>query len=164
MRLLHPSRQSPNIAFGATVRAGTPADLLARPDDLRAALAHGDDNLYAARVVAHRPQDGYSVVDLGGLEVDVPLLPDPTGARVGLALRAEEVLVCREHPGPTSARNALPGWIARIDERNGVAVVEIATPVPVRARVTAEAIRELRLAESVGVHLLIKASSFRPLA
>jgi molybdate transport system ATP-binding protein len=149
---------------GATVRSGRPSDLLARPEDLRRLLAHGDDNLYAARIVAHRPQDGYTIVDLGGLEVDVPLLRDATGANVGVALRAEEVLVCREHPGPTSARNALPGRITAIEATGGVAIVEVATPVPVRARVTAEAIRELQLAEGVGVHLLIKASSFRPLA
>ena len=148
---------------GKTIRTGSPADLVSRPEDLRAAFAHGDDNLYAARVVAHRPHDGYSVVDLGGLEVDVPLLADATGARVGLSLRAEEVVVCREYPGPTSARNALAGRITTIDVRGGGGIVEVSTPVAIRARVTAEAIRELRLDEGVGVHLLIKASSFRPL-
>jgi len=151
------------LEHGAVVQTGTPAEIVLDARAESAARARGTDNLFAATVVRDAPEDGYTVVDLGGVAVDVPTLSERAGARVALGLRAEDVLVCRERPGPTSARNALPGRVVRVERTDGTAVVHVETPVPVRALVTAEAVRELGLGPGVGVHLLIKAASFRTL-
>ena len=44
----------------------------------------------------------------------------------------------------------------------GVVAVIVATPVPLRVRVTPESARELGLAPGVKVVVLVKASAFRP--
>jgi molybdate transport system ATP-binding protein len=150
---------------GRTVRSGAPADLVADPTTATTRRARGDANLYAATVRAHHREDGTTEVDLGGTTAHVSLLDEvPPGARVALRLRAEDVLVCREPPGPTSARNALTGRVERLEIREGSALVHVATPAPVRAYVTASAARELDLVAGATVHLLIKAGAFRPLA
>lgn len=149
---------------GNTARTGTPAEVIASPETDSTRRARGDDNLYAGTIVAHHPEDGTTEVDLGGTTAHVSRRPEPTGARLALRLRAEDVLVCRRPPGPTSARNVLAGTVVHLETRPGSAIVHVTTPAPVRAYVTASAARDLHLTEGAPVHLLIKAGAFRPLA
>jgi len=145
---------------GCVVGSGEPATLIARPQTLAAARAVGTENLFDARVVRHLPDDGCTVVDLGGSEVEVAALDLEPDRRAMLALRAEEVLISLDPLSRTSARNVLSGTIREIVERGSTVELRVTTPASFRVAITPASIRDLRLTEGSEVYLLIKARAF----
>lgn len=145
---------------GRVVGSGEPATLIARPQTVAAARAVGTENLFDARIVRHLPDDGCTVVDLGGSEVEVAALDLAPDRRAMLALRAEEVLISLDPLSRTSARNVLSGTIREIVERGSSVELRVTTPASFRVAITRASIRDLRLTEGSEVYLLIKAQAF----
>lgn len=151
------------IDEGRVQQVGPPSVVVAAPASLAAARAVGTENRFAGRVVAHRPEQGCSEVDLGGTRVLVSLLAVAAGADVTLGLRAEDILLSLEPLSRTSARNLLPATIQSIAPRGVSVELRVTTPVAMRVLVTPAAVGELALEPGKPVYLLIKAAAFQRL-
>jgi molybdate transport system ATP-binding protein len=141
---------------GRVVAAGLPSALLAPGGEASGA---GATNWLRGTVVEDGP--GGARVDLGGTIVAVPALHLAPGAPVVLALPAEEPVLAVSEVRGTSARNVIPGTVVSIEGGEGAVDVVVATPVPIRVRITGDASRELALGAGSRVWLLVKASAFR---
>jgi molybdate transport system ATP-binding protein len=145
---------------GRVVQSGVPAEVAAAPATAATARVLGTENLFAARVLRHVPEGGFTEVDLGGTRVEIPLARVSPGESVTVALRAEDVLVCLDAVRGTSARNLVEGRISGLQPRGNVVEIRVDTPVPVRAVVTPASVRDLGLETGRTVYLLIKVSAF----
>jgi len=143
---------------GRVVAEGPPSELLAPGG--AASPAAGSTNWLRAVVVEDGPEEAR--VDLGGTLVVTGPLHAPPGTVVDLALAAEEPILARGEVHGVSARNFLAGVVSSVQEHDGIVVVIVATPVPLRVHVTPESARELSLAPGQRIHLLVKATAFRP--
>jgi len=142
---------------GRVVAEGRTSEVLSGMHGRVAAL--GSDN-WLRGTVLEDGADG-ARVDLGGTTVATGRLNRAPGTTVILALPAEDVLLARGEIHGTSARNVVAGKVLELDEVNGAVDVMIATPVPIRARVTRAAVGELSLTAGTKVWLLVKANAFR---
>ena len=89
--------------------------------------------------------------------------PADDGEPVRLLLDPESILVARKR-FPTSARNVLPGTVEQVRPGPGSitrTLVVRAGPVRLRAAVTDEPVRELRLRRGARVWLYVKATALR---
>ena len=114
----------------------------------------------AARVTGHDETYRLSVLAVAGQSVVVPILELPTGADLRLRIRARDVALATEKPGGISIRNVLAGTIAEIAEEPDTAfaevLVEIGEGQHLRARLTRQAVAELKLVPGRRVFGLIK--------
>jgi molybdate transport system ATP-binding protein len=145
------------LDHGRVTASGLPVEILA-PGGAGSAAA-GSTNWLKGSIVEDGPDGGR--VDLGGTIVAVPRLGRAPGSPVVLALPAEEPVLASSEIRGTSARNVIPGTVVSMrDGGDGVEIV-VATPVPIRVRVTRGAVQELGLVPGARVWLLIKAQAFR---
>ena len=116
--------------------------------------------LLEATVAAHR--DDITSLDLGGLELRVPPLELATGAKIRIRVPARDVALALERPSGLSIRNALPCRIEALmpAARGHVDVVLGLSGQRLRARVTANAARELGLTVGLPVFALVKSIAF----
>jgi molybdate transport system ATP-binding protein len=142
---------------GRVVAEGRTADVLSGLHGRITAL--GSDN-WLQGVVLEDSEEG-ARVDLGGTVITTTRLARTPGDTVILALPSEDVLLARGEIHGTSARNVFAGKVLELDATDGVVDVVIATPVPIRARVTQAAAGELGLSAGTKVWLIVKASAFR---
>ena len=148
---------------GALEAQGAPLDLLAAPG-LRAEARLGIENLFVGRVTQHDEAAGVTRVTLdGGGSVSAPFDPARTvGSPATVAIRAEDILVCREQPQGLSARNAYPARVLRLD-RSGADVTLRCTleggDAAWLVRLTPAAVEALSLRPAADVWLAVKSHS-----
>lgn len=146
---------------GRLIAQGPPLRLLAAPAAGGLADLQGLDNLLRLPVAWHDESLGVTAVDLGlGALLRVPWDTAPIGSRVVIGIRAEDVILCRQTPAATSARNALAGLVAALDAvgREVLVTVRVGATM-LRVRITAGAARELQLQPGGDVVLLIKSTA-----
>jgi molybdate transport system ATP-binding protein len=146
---------------GRVVQAGTPQEILGAPRTRLLADAVGYENFLEAVVVERGPEDGVLRVALAGgpTELEVPFAEGAVGDRVGVAIRAGDILLANEEPRGLSARNVLAGLITSIEARGYVAELKIETGVQMVAHVTPGAVRALGLEKGKRVWMVIKTHS-----
>ena len=143
------------LESGRVAGSGRPADLLAPGG----AAASDSVNWLRGTVVSDGP-DG-ARVDLGGVIVSVPAVRRAAGSSVVLALPAEEPILATGEVTGTSARNVLRGEVVSATESGNAVDVVVATPVPLRVRVTRSSGERASTEAGVRVFLLVKAFGFR---
>jgi molybdate transport system ATP-binding protein len=148
---------------GRVVAQGPPIRLLSSP-----ALARGADegieNLWPARVVSHDERAGITHMETSaGLPVAVTLLADrPPGARVTLAVRAEDVLVSTQALRGLSARNMYEARVEGVEGAGPDVTVRLTVSgAALLARVSPQAVEALGLAAGRQVYLAVKSHSVR---
>jgi len=153
------------LEAGRVAAQGPPLRLLSSP-----ALARGADegieNLWPARVVSHDARAGITKMETSaGLPVAVTLLAaHPIGARVTLALRAEDVLVSTEALRGLSARNMYEARIESVESAGPDVTLRLTVSgAALLARVTPQAVEALGLAAGGQVYLAVKSHSVRVL-
>jgi molybdopterin-binding protein/molybdate transport repressor ModE-like protein len=113
----------------------------------------------------YRARPGPSVRLGDGVELRVTF-PARDQERVALLLDPEAILVARER-FPTSARNVLPATVESVSNGPGrldrTLTVRVG-PMALRASVTAETVRQLRLRAGARVWLYVKATALRRVA
>jgi molybdopterin-binding protein len=148
------------IEDGRLVQAAPPQELFRRPATAAAAEFLGAENVYA----------GVSYpLDHGG-EYSLDTLRFETGAMSLIAvgeyagdphhavIRAEDVVLARSRPGPSSVRNVLDGVVQEVAKDGALARVTVdVAGVPLVAALTSSAADELGLAPGVAVVASIKA-------
>jgi molybdate transport system ATP-binding protein len=135
-----------------------------RPSELtmgegRALLAHliGFENVLEVTVTAvDLPGATVRAEGPGDFEVVLPSAVTRTGERLRFGVRAEEILLAANHPGPTSARNTLPGRIRSIVPRGQLMLVEVDCGLPILSKITRSAAEELALKPGDPVWVLFK--------
>ena len=147
---------------------GSPLDVLAtaRTPSQRSTVWDEVRNVFPAAVVGHADEQGGTRLELdGGPDFIVPFLDRPTGARVSIEIRADDVLLARQPIGGLSARNQIPGTLERVINHGHHAEVVVRTgELTWIVSVVATAIEELDLRPGVDLHLIIKARSCHVIA
>lgn len=157
---------------GAKLAEGAPLEVLGAPRDARVSALTGYENVLRGTVTSHDPEDGVSVVCLGGQQVVVPRLGGEPGAQVHLGLRAHDLLLADRVPEGLSARNALPAVVLGLRSADPRADGGGCRGVEVRLRLAGEgapelvaslvpsAIRALGLEPGSTVQVVIKTTAF----
>jgi molybdate transport system ATP-binding protein len=152
------------LSAGAVVERGVPRRVLTRPG------AGGDffrgrfENVLDAKVVGHDPGEGLTEVETdAGLRLLIPYRPDDSTERVLLGVLAEDILLAKKAPEGLSARNVIEGTIEGVEERQGTAMVRVATPDTLYVRLTHGAVRQLGLSAGQEAQLIIKTHSIHRL-
>lgn len=139
---------------GRSVEQGSVFDLLTR-------LGTSIDPVGAvldAKVQSHRSADGLTVLSFDGGDLIVSQIARPTGARVRVRVRAEDIMLAREEPRAISANNVLPAHVTAIRRSEGLqAEVQLACGASrLVARITRASVARLELAEGTPVFAIIK--------
>jgi molybdate transport system ATP-binding protein len=136
-----------------------------RPRDvLYGDAAAGDvENVFEVSNPRHEPEKGITrVTTTDGLELVLPH-DRVAGVTFPLIVRisGEEIVVFGERPSAVSSRNVIEAKILGIKGRNGAIDLTMATPAPIRVRVTRAAADDLHLAEGLRVWLAMRSRAFR---
>ncbi len=110
---------------------------------------------------ANLPQYGYSVVGVGEATFKVALASAPPGSEIGLAIKANEVIIARERPGKISTRNVLKGKVAGFANVGSLILVHVDVGCEIVVELTHGAATELLLAEGTEIWALIKSNAFQ---
>ncbi|MEE3328148.1 MAG: molybdenum ABC transporter ATP-binding protein [Myxococcota bacterium] len=148
---------------GQLVAQGSPREVLWSRPVLALPHLSGTDNVIEGRIVPGAGESTPQVETSSGLRLDLPWDLD-IGTEVKLALPADDILIATGDTGNLSARNILPGRVARCEAGEKSTLVYLEAMDTLVARVTNEAVRKLDLAPGRPVQVIIKAHSIRRLA
>jgi len=149
------------IEHGRVIACGPYHQIIDLPQVCRAFTREGIDNILYGKVETNRPQEGYSVVAAGSARFKVPPLDMQPGMDVAVTLRANDIILAREHPAMISTRNILPGRVARIADVGNLLLIHIDVGCELVVELTPEAVRELELSPGAEIWALIKSNAFK---
>jgi len=149
------------LSAGKVTASGSTSDILQRLD-LLPEEERGEGGAVLDMVVAGRDEAfGMSVLRSAAGEIRVPGMATPLGATVRVRIRARDVMIATERPVGLSALNILPGVVQAI--RPATAALEDVTidcgGQSIVARITRRSCHDLRLAEGLAVHAVVKSVS-----
>ncbi len=144
------------VVGGAVIQLGPTAEVFARPADLRVAAVVGTDCVLPARVAALRA--GLAELHVGTATLVAPAV-DGLAEQAFVCIRAEDVLLLRETPGASSARNRLRAVVRALEPEGNLLRVRLDCGFPLAAMVTRPAAEELGLVRDAVVWALVKASA-----
>ncbi len=119
----------------------------------------------AARVAAHAPDDGLTVLAIDGGQLRVPLLATPPGTEVHVRVRAVDVALSRRAPLESSFLNILPGRVERVIEVDAGAIevrLTLGAENTLWARVNQRAWRDLGLTAGASVFAIMEKITVEP--
>lgn len=112
--------------------------------------------VFEATVAAHGA-DGLSRLEFNGGALYVRRLPQETGARVRIRLRAEDIMLALSEPKDISANNVLSARVQSIRVAGESADVRLlCSATPLVARITASSRARLRLEPGIDVYAVVK--------
>lgn len=146
---------------GRIVGAGTPHEVLEAPRRSPLAQAAGFENLLSGTVTEWREVDGVMKVRLAesACEIETPLGYAAIGNKVGVAIRAGDILLATELPSGLSARNVIAGKIILLEQRGTLVVAQVDCGVVFTVHLTPGAKRALGLEVERKVWLVLKTHS-----
>ena len=155
------------IDGGQVIARGTPLEVLGQPGQAAVARLIGVENLFRMRVESRQPRDGTMRLageeDQAGFVLEAPLDDGPHSAvaddRVTVGIRASDIILSSQEPAGSSARNRLPGTVARIEPRPPGYTVELDCGVPLLCQVTGASLEEMGIREGQRLWAVFKASS-----
>lgn len=143
---------------GRVAAQGSVFDLL--PDLEFAALAGAPcaGAVFETTLAAQRNDDRLTVLSFDGGELIVPRIAQPTGTRLRVRLRAEDVMIARARPEAISANNILDATIVSLNsDEDGHADVQLRCGnAKVVARITRASAARLGLAAGLPVFAIVK--------
>ena len=163
MRVVRDIEQSEKLlADGRIAARGEVAHVLERIDlwPLTGRLEAG--TVLEAEVKAHLTDFGTTALEVAGHSLRMPAIDVAPGSTVRLRVQAKDVALATGRPEGLSIRNVLPARVLSIDVEEGVfaeVLLDIGGP-HLRARITREAVDDLKLANGQQVYALIKSVAF----
>jgi molybdate transport system ATP-binding protein len=146
------------IGNGKALAHGNVEDVL---EDIRSwALTGRAEGGSMLRAVVEEHRGGLTTVAVDGQHLRVPQLDAAPGTGTRLRIKARDVVIAMERPQRLSIRNVLAGRVMRIDVDETI-YVEVLLDVGgqhLRARITRDALEELRLKTGQTVFALIKSA------
>ena len=157
-----PQATATTVPAGRVVIAGPTADIMRRPDLLPIEEQGESGSVLAAIVEHHDERYAMTALSTSAGRVLVPALDAAIGAKLGLRIRARDVMIATQHPEGLSALNVLPGRISSITPTGPTQVeVEIACGgASILSRITRQSEAALGLAVGRDVFAVIKTVSF----
>ncbi len=146
------------VAAGRVVAAG-PLDTVTARAVLFLSARHDAASVLAAQVLAHDPARRLSLLEAGGVQLQVPLTAARPGASLRVRIPAREVVLARQRPEAISIHNIIEGHVRAVtqDAQRHASLVEVALPDGVLlARVTPDAVERLGLRSGEPVLALVK--------
>lgn len=147
------------LSQGRPVAQGPPTELLVRPDVGTVADYGALENLLDATVVERRPEQGLSVIDVGGIELSAPDVDARPGDLLTVSIRACDLILTLDVPTRISAQNILHGTIRAIHARGPRVIAHVDVGIVLVAELTPRSVADLALREGTPVHLIIKSNS-----
>jgi len=153
------------IDAGRIVATGKPRDVLWSRSVLPLSESLGIENVFVGRVEGSGSPT--ALVTAAGLRLALPFTA-PEGATTRVGLRAEDIVLAGDSPGPISARNVFPVRVIACDERGADVLVRARVDgghgaEEVVAKVTRSAADHLGLAPGADVYAIVKAHALRRL-
>lgn len=150
---------------GAVVGQGPPLVVLASARQGGLTSLVGVDNLLRLPLLRDDVTAGTSWLDLGGQALCVPWCGGLPGRPIDIGLYAQDVILCKQAPSATSARNALTCRVTALSSiGREVLVTVMAGATPLCVRITSGAATELGLDVGESVVALIKTTACHLLA
>ncbi len=147
------------LSEGKPVAQGPPAEVLVRPDVGTMADYGALENLLDATVVERRPDQGLSIIDVGGVRLAAPDVDSRPGDLLTVSIRAGDIILTLDVPTRISAQNTLPGRIEAIHAQGPRVIAHVDVGVSLVVELTPRAVSELALREGDLVYLIIKSNS-----
>ncbi|KUO54271.1 MAG: hypothetical protein APF80_06180 [Alphaproteobacteria bacterium BRH_c36] len=150
------------LSKGRKVADGPVGETLARLDLGPATGRFEAGVVLKATVVGHDTEYRLTRLDLGGAQIEVPMLDAAPGARVRMRLRARDVILATKRPEQLSSRNIIEGRIVEVVEEPSTPFAETLVEIPgglIRARLTRRSVADLGIAPGVAVFALVKSIS-----
>ncbi len=146
------------LSEGSVVAAGPIEEVFGRYDIGVATGRHEAGAILHAEVVGEDKEFALTRLKIDGMELIVPALDRPTGARVRLRIRSQDVALALAPPENLSVRNVVPAEIVSIEMDAGAyaEVLLSAAGQYLRSRITRKSAVELGLRRDLRVYALIK--------
>jgi molybdate transport system ATP-binding protein len=158
------------IDRGRPIARGEPLTILGQPGRGRVARLMGIENLLRLRVESRDPQNGTMICVSEGLRLEVPL--DDTLASnyhtiqelaeeetITVGIRASDIILAREEPQGTSARNRICGLVQSVELCSAGYEVILDCVSLLRCHITGSALTELGVEPGLTLWAIFKASS-----
>ena len=155
------------IDGGQVIDRGAPVDVLGQPGQAEVARLVGVENLFRMRVESRQPRDGTMRLSGTGAEAGFTL-ETPLGGRqrasseeewITVGIRASDIILSSGEPAGSSARNRIPGLVARVEPRPPGYTVELDCGVPLICQVTGASLDEMGIRVGQPLWAVFKASS-----
>lgn len=146
---------------GSVRQQGPVADVFSRPADVEVARIVGMANVQAGRIEA--TVDGLSRVRVGQAQL-FAAAPDSQTEEVFVCIRPEDVVLQRNDPVQSSARNRLPAIVTSLTPEGALTRATLDCGFPLVALVTHSAVSELGLREKDAITAIFKATSVHLIA
>ena len=147
------------LSEGRPVAQGHPSEVLVRPDVGTMADYGALENLLDATVVARRPDQGLSVIDVGGVELATPEIDARPRDLLTVSVRAGDIILTLDVPTRISAQNILPGKIEAIHAQGARVIAHVDVGVMLVVELTPRAVADLGLRQGTQVYLIVKSNS-----
>jgi len=153
---------------GRIVAQGTPHAVMTAPRHETVAQLAGFENIFDAIVEAVHPERGTMVClldDAGTLSdekhvlIETPLVRADVGSELRVGVRAGDILLATSAPAGLSARNAIPGKITIVEQRDVMVIARVQCGVEMEVHLTLAARDSLELRPGRDVWLVIKTHS-----
>ena len=151
---------------GRIVQQGRPHQVMSAPRTETVAQLAGFENLFDVQVAAiHEEQGTMTCRPLGSrIELETPLVRSEVGAKLRVGISAGEILLSTSAPVGLSARNALPGRLLSLAERDMIVVARVDCGIEMAVHLTLAARDSLSLSPGCPVWLIVKTHSCHLLA
>jgi molybdopterin-binding protein len=147
---------------GRLLQVGTPEAVFRKPASGAVADFIGAENVYAGRITRTGASAASEIAALAfsGDGLQLASVGDHPGGPGHAVIRGEDVVLARQHPSPSSARNVLEGRILEVAPNGVLARVTIAVgTTTLIAIITQASASELGLAAGESVVASIKATA-----
>lgn len=150
------------LEAGKIVAQGRPKDVMHAPRLETIAHLTGFENIFDATVVAVHEDRGTMACSIGAgpVELETPLVQTEIGSVLRVGIRAGDILLAIENPRGLSARNAIPGTIQILEQRDGMIAATVdCSGAKLEVHLTIAAREALCLAMGKNVWVVIKTHS-----
>lgn len=149
------------LDHGQVIARGAPHQVLAAPRQETIAQLAGMENIFDATVTAVHEDRGTMTCRIaeGPLELETPLVRAAPGAALRVGIRAGDILLASGRPAGLSARNLIPGRIARLAQHDVIVSAFVDCGVEMEVHLTLAARDSLSLQPGGEVWLVVKTHS-----
>jgi molybdate transport system ATP-binding protein len=146
---------------GRILAAGTPHQVLQRPQRESVAQLAGFENIFDCEVLQRHPELGTMTCRIvgSGVSLEAPVTRGDDGRPFRLGIRAGDILIAASQPQGLSARNVLPGGMASLEQRDVLVIAKVDCGTMFEVHLTPGAVQSLALHAGARVWLVIKTYS-----
>lgn len=148
---------------GKVVAYGQASEALVTPEVSAFAQFDTLENLLDARVARRYDEEDVAEIELGDARVIATGVRRGEGESLTVSIRAGDIIVSRQIPPQTSARNAIRARVSEIHTVDSRVLVYADIGTRVVVEITPNSLEALELREGTEMYLIIKANSVIPL-